>query len=54
MTSMEKRVLYFDDPDNSKVSEKDACHMIADVYDLILTLHDAQSGPTLRHMFAQK
>jgi hypothetical protein len=49
-----EKVLYFDDPDNSKVSKKDACHMIADVYDLILTLHDAQSGPTLRHMFAQK
>jgi len=49
-----EKVLYFDDPDNSTVSKKDACHMIADIYDLILTLHDAQSGPTLRHMFAQK
>jgi hypothetical protein len=49
-----EKVLFFDDPDNSKVSKKDACHMIADVYDLILTMHDAQSGPTLRHMFAQK
>jgi hypothetical protein len=49
-----EKVLYFDDPNNSKVSKKDACQMIADVYDLILTLHDGQSGPTLRHMFAQK
>jgi hypothetical protein len=49
-----EKVLFFNDPDNSKVSKKDACDMIADVYDLILTLHDGQSGPTLRHMFAQK
>lgn len=49
-----EKVLYFDDPDNSTVSEKDTCNMIADIYDLILTMHNAQSGPTLRHMFAQK
>jgi len=49
-----EKVLYFDNPENSKVSKKDACHMIADIYDLILTMHDGQSGPALRHMFAQK